>query len=194
MHLIAEAIGGRGSADNLIPAPTATNRSARTGFEANVERLLFGTNNPRNAASASVFRRNIRQAGNAAVVWVDARTTGWHPADPNPIDGVPRYGANVFATGVAFRAGLYSLRGTTWVKSAATIQLDVAIDAPDLTQAFVPNINTVGSSTLIQALGISRRMADLIVRDRGTTAARTCARPPPRTGRHASLPTCHAGK
>lgn len=169
MHLIAAAIGGHATPENLIPAPGAVNTgTVRNDFEKKVERLIFGDENPRDRdAKPSVFR----QRKGAPVVWATAKVDGFYPAFTEPGSTAPLYGGAAFATGVQFEAGIHYLRGKDWPKDVATIQLAVPLDRPDFSGDFCPNINSVGRDKLASLARISEHVAGEIVHERGGTPA-----------------------
>ena len=168
MHMISAQYGGIDSLANFIPAPTATNTGGVVrGFENTVQETLYGRNTAGEVRGVeSPFKAS---ANRQAVVWLETRSTGFHPAATEP-GGTPLYGAAVFATGAQFSVGVYTRTGDNWVRNpTASHSVSVPIDPPDFAGTLVPNINSAGPSAIAAAAEISDYYAGEIVRVRGTT-------------------------
>jgi hypothetical protein len=169
MHMISAQYGGPNSMGNFIPAPSATNTGGVVrGFETQVQDILYGRD-----AGGAVGGRDSPFVGppaaNRARIWLETRSTGFHPAATAP-DGTVLYGAGVFATGAQFQVGIYTQNGSAWVKNPAARQTaSVGIDPPDFAGTLVPNINTAGPSAIAAAATVSDYHASEIVRVRGGT-------------------------
>jgi len=170
MHLITAAIGGHDKDENLLPTPTAVNTGTIVrGFETQVERLVYGAENPRERKiRPSVFR----QLNRPTVVWVFTTTEGFHAAYTDPATAIQLYDAATFATSVRLKAGIYYFRSGAWAKDP-TPQFErvTAVPPPSLVSTYRPNFNVVGRPIMIRQTGISGHLADEIIAERGGTPA-----------------------
>jgi hypothetical protein len=170
MHLIAAAIGGHDRDENLLPAPTAVNTGGNVrGFETQVERLVYGKENPRERETRpSVFR----QLNQPTVVWVFITTEGFHPAYTDPDTGIELYDGATFATSVGLKAGLHYFRSGAWTKDPTPqFQRVAAVPPPSLVGTYRPNFNVIGRTIMVRQTGISGHLADEIIAERGGTPA-----------------------
>jgi hypothetical protein len=174
MHMITAAVGGKDINENLLPTPTAVNTGGVVrGFETQVERLIYGKANPREIKEKPSLFRNLNRP---TVVWINVAAGGFHPAYTDP-SGTPVYDNETFANSVSMKAGIHYLKNGAWIKDN-TPQFKAAstVPAPDLTGTYRPNLNAIGRDTIHRLTGISGRLADEIIAERGGTPA---ARPFP---------------
>jgi hypothetical protein len=149
MHMITAAVGGLGIARNLIPAPTSVNSGPKVrGFELRLEELV---------------KRVDGQTRKPNVVWAQAATTGFHPAD----EDVP-YDETTFASGIEFKAGLhFPDENSKWVRnSRAELTASDTIPPPDFAGGPI-DINSIRRTYLVKTLKVSDRFAMEILAVRG---------------------------
>ena len=92
MHMITAGVGGTGTKDNLLPAPTSVNSgSAVRGFERGVETLVKRKNN---------------RTQKPSVIWIEVQVNSFHPGYKDVVRNIS-YDSKTFAQSITLEAGLH---------------------------------------------------------------------------------------
>jgi hypothetical protein len=151
MHMITAGIGGTGTKNNLVPAPTSVNSGSTVrGFETSVEALVKREN-------ARTKRPNV--------IWVRVTSTGYHPGFDDPIRNIS-YDNETYVKSIRFQAGIFFPGQdptpddkTDWIKDTTSV-LDekTSVPAPNF-KGLPVDLNTVGRVYIERVTRVSSHFA-----------------------------------
>jgi hypothetical protein len=165
MHMISAGFGGLDIAGNLVPTPTAINTGGSVrGFEKQVEKILYGDVSAKDVRGAASLWKSLK--ARKGVVWVKTSTSGFWPAENDPLTAAPLYDASTFVKSVSLSAGMCFPVDGAWKKDPGVLASGGGgVSKPDFSGTYIPNINSIGGPTLAKLAGISEHFAREIARN-----------------------------